>query len=280
MKSTISRLLVGLLSATLAVGAFGDGRHAQTAGGEQDDDRNQEDAMHVADLPARAPSARADRARPGTLRHPGGLARSGRSPASRPVRVTLASGQTHRCLRGHPWVFRSELGTWEGTPVDGGVVQVLDRKGAVVGSGFYSARSQIAVRLVTRGAAPLDDACIAERLRAALAWRTRCAPDRAALRLVHSEADGLPGLIVDRYADRLVVQATTVGIDQRLEPICAWLRAALAPTQIVERNDLAVRALEGLPERSGVRHGPADTVVEVAIGRVRQIGRASCRERV
>jgi 23S rRNA (cytosine1962-C5)-methyltransferase len=183
-------------------------------------------------------------------------------------RLVLAPRQTHRCRRGHPWVFRSEIGRWEGEAEDGGLVEVADRSGLVVGRGFYSARSQIAVRLLAFGTPTIDEGWLRGRLAAAIALRERRMPGRPCRRLVHSEADLLPGLIVDQYGDRLVVQATTVGMDRRLDWWCAALATTLDPLQIVERDDLAVRALDGLPERAGVRLGPDEARVLVRVGRV------------
>jgi 23S rRNA (cytosine1962-C5)-methyltransferase len=185
-----------------------------------------------------------------------------------PPRLVLAPRQTHRCRRGHPWVFRSEIGRWEGEAEDGGLVDVVDRAGRVVGRGYYSARSQIAVRLLAFGTPVIDEGFLRGRLAAAIALRERRMPGRPCRRLVHSEADLLPGLIVDQYGDRLVVQATTVGMDRRFDWWCATLAEIFDPRQIVERNDLAVRALEGLPERVGVRLGPDDARVLVRVGRV------------
>lgn len=177
----------------------------------------------------------------------------------------LEPRQPHRCQRGHPWVYRSEFAGFDGEPEDGGELEVRDHRGRLVGRGLYSAKSQIAVRLLTRLDEPIDRTLLAGRLARAIAARGGMG-DRPARRLVSSEADLLPGLIVDRYGDRLVVQATTAGMDRLLPLWVELLREAVAPAQIVERDDLAVRRLEGLPERAGVLHGPSGTVVRVRIG--------------
>ena len=178
--------------------------------------------------------------------------------------VVLHPRQGHRCLSGHAWVFRSEFTVPAGLE-DGAVVDVADHRGRFVGRGLYSASSQIAVRLFTRNDEALDEAFLLRRLRAALDYRQNIW-DRPCRRLVASEADQLPGLIVDAYHDRLVVQATTVGIDRRLDLILELLRSLLHPTQLVERNELPVRKLEGLPERSGVRFGPPETTLAARLG--------------
>jgi 23S rRNA (cytosine1962-C5)-methyltransferase len=181
--------------------------------------------------------------------------------------VVLERQQTHRCLDGHLWVYRSELGAWSEPPADGAEVEVRDWRNRLVGRGFYSESSQIAVRLLSRSAVALDTAFLHARLRAALAHRQVVMPDRPARRLVSSEGDLLPGLIVDQYADRLVVQATTVGMDRRLPAILDLLVSELAPRQVVERDDLPVRLKEGLTERAGVLIGPTDTTLRLRIGR-------------
>jgi 23S rRNA (cytosine1962-C5)-methyltransferase len=178
--------------------------------------------------------------------------------------LVLHPRQGHRCLTGHAWVFRSECTIPAGLE-DGAVVDVADHRGRFIGRGWYSASSQIAVRLLTRNDEAIDDAFLLRRLSAALDYRQRVW-DRPCRRLVASEADLMPGLIVDAYHDRLVVQATTVGCDRRLDLILELLRSLLHPSQIVERNDLAVRRLEGLPERSGVRCGPPETTLTARLG--------------
>lgn len=177
--------------------------------------------------------------------------------------VTLAPKQSHRCLSGHPWIFRSELEGLDGleTALE---VRLEDHRKRFIGRGFYSAKSQIAVRLASRRDEPLDEAFLRRRITTAIAAR----PAKPARRLVSSEADLLPGLIVDQYADRLVVQTTTAGMDQRQDTCVAILNDLLQPTQIIERNDLPVRALEGLAPRSAVLYGPRDTTLSVRIGRL------------
>jgi 23S rRNA (cytosine1962-C5)-methyltransferase len=186
-----------------------------------------------------------------------------------PPALRLVPRQTHRCLGGHPWVFRSELEpAGLAGLADGDEVVVIDGRGRPLGRGWYSAHSQIAIRLCTRGDAALDESFLRHRLEAAIAHRRLTLPGREALRLVSSEGDLLPGLVVERYADRLVVQALTGGIERRLDAIVALLHDLCHPTQIVERSDGRGRELEGLPERRRVLHGPDDTQVRVALGAV------------
>ncbi|MCK6488085.1 MAG: class I SAM-dependent rRNA methyltransferase [Planctomycetes bacterium] len=187
-------------------------------------------------------------------------------PASCPVGI-LVPKQTHRCLNGHLWVFRSELDGFDTEPEAGQLVELRDRRNNLVGKGFYSATSQIAVRLLTRRPIAVDEEFLRARLRLAIARRTEIMAGRPARRLVSSEGDLLPGLIVDQYADRLVIQTTTAGMDQRQRLWLDLLVSELAPRQVVERNDLHVRNLEGLQGRAGVLLGSSDTSLTINIGK-------------
>ncbi|MBA2479727.1 MAG: class I SAM-dependent rRNA methyltransferase [Planctomycetes bacterium] len=187
--------------------------------------------------------------------------------ADRP-HLTLIPRQTHRIERGHSWVFRSEFTDIVGEPTDGDAVEVRDRRGVVLGSGLYSANSQIAVRLLSRRSPAFDRDFFLAGLRRAIALRDERLPGRPCRRLVSSEGDQLPGLIVDQYGDRIVIQTTTAGMDRLLPMWVDLLRGELSPVQIVERNDLHVRRHEGLPERVGVLHGPAGTRITARVGKV------------
>ncbi len=181
--------------------------------------------------------------------------------------LTVVPRQTHRCLQGHPWVFRSELGSLPELE-NGCEVVIHGPRQQVIGRGLYSAKSQIAVRLFSSRDEAWSVELLRTRLQTAIALRDARLPGRPARRLVSSEGDRLPGLIVDQYGTRLVVQTTTFGMDQRQAEIIAVLQELCAPTQIIERNDMAVRTLEGLPLRSGVIFGPGDAAVTVAIGKL------------
>jgi 23S rRNA (cytosine1962-C5)-methyltransferase len=182
-------------------------------------------------------------------------------------RLGLDKRRTHRVLHGHCWVFRGEIAENQDLPPDGAAVEVADARGRILGCGLYSAASAIAVRLYTRRAGvDFSEAFMRQRLAQAVAWRDAVMPGRPARRLVSSEADQVPGLIVDAYGDRLVVQTTTAGMDLRLAQWTRILVDTVKPAQIVERNDLAVRRLEGLPERCGILHGGMDTTVRVRVG--------------
>jgi 23S rRNA (cytosine1962-C5)-methyltransferase len=181
--------------------------------------------------------------------------------------VVVSRKGAARIQRGHPWVFRSDVESARDAP-PGSVVRVLGPGERVLGFAFFSARSEIRLRMLERGAA-LSEGFLRERLAAALAWRRRIAPDAQALRLVHGEGDGLPALIVDRYGDFLVIQTLSQTTEALKDAVVECLVELLAPRGILERNDPKVRALEGLESRVGLLHGEVPERVEVQEGELR-----------
>lgn len=169
--------------------------------------------------------------------------------------LILARGREGRSLRGHPWVYDSQVGAIEGDPQPGEIVTVLTSSGSYVGRGYYNPASRIRVRLVTREDEDVDRAFFARRLDEALALRRRLYPMAQGVRLVYSEGDRLPGLIVDRFADVVVVQFLTQGMDVRRKMWTELLIERLEPKAIIERSDVPSRRLEGLPERRGALFG-------------------------
>ncbi|MBI5393673.1 MAG: class I SAM-dependent rRNA methyltransferase [Verrucomicrobia bacterium] len=177
--------------------------------------------------------------------------------------VQLHPGGTHRVLAGHCWVYDNEIGKVTGSPADGGVVKLLDPRGRFLGVGFYNSQSQIRVRLLSRHSDEINADFLRTRLAAAWAYRQRLGLDKHCCRVVSSEADLLPGLIVDKYGDVLVLQTLTLGMDQRKADLAALLRELLRPRAILERNDAPIRKHEGLPPASGILHGECDGHVAV-----------------
>ncbi len=163
------------------------------------------------------------------------------------ARIVLAKNQDRRLRSGHLWVFSNEIASIDGNPEPGGEVVVEDFRGGTVGTGLYNPHSLIAVRLFTRRARPIDDALLRERLAQAKAFRERILPVETTYRLVYSEGDFLPGLIVDRYGDYLGVQSLTMGIERRIDSILDALMELESPAGICCRRDSPVRSLEGLP---------------------------------
>ena len=181
--------------------------------------------------------------------------------------VTLTSRGCERLHRGHPWVYRSDLFRIDAT--GGDTVHVLDTRGRPLGSAFYSDRSEIAVRMVTRGEQPFDQRCVRARLQAAIAFRAALGLDATAYRIVNAESDLLPSLVVDRYGDYLVVQTLSQATDRLLPSIAGMLVELLQPRGILARNDVRVRLLEGLPQRVEAVEGDVPERIDVVEGGVK-----------
>jgi 23S rRNA (cytosine1962-C5)-methyltransferase len=171
---------------------------------------------------------------------------------------------------GHAWIYRDDLARVEGA-APGDIVDVLDPRGRLLGRAFYGDRSKIALRLLTRDEKPVDDAFFERRIREAVARRRPSMEEGGALRLVYSEGDGLPGLIVDRYANWIVLQSLIPGSDSRVGLFASILRALLDPKGIVLRNDASARALEGLPLEKKVLQGGEPGLIEVVEGGIRYL---------
>ncbi len=168
------------------------------------------------------------------------------------VRVTRKGAD--RIRSGHLWIFASDLED-TGTAQPGEAVEVQGPQGRSLGVAHYSAASQISLRLLAREVRPVDREFLRARLMAALELRRRVVADSEACRLVYGEGDLLPALIVDRYADYLVIQLLSQGMDRLQADIVAILKELLAPSGILERNDAPVRHKEQLPSRVGVLEG-------------------------
>ena len=178
------------------------------------------------------------------------------------AQVTVTRRGAERVRAGHLWVYRSDVR--EAGGAEGGeVVRVRDERGRHVGQALYSARSEIALRLLTTREEAIDREWWRVRLRAAAARRAGVEREADAFRLVYSEGDLLPSLIVDRYADVLVVQTLSQGAEALKGLFTELLVEEFAPRSIVERNDVRVRALEGLPLQTGVLHGEEPGELEV-----------------
>lgn len=175
-----------------------------------------------------------------------------------PTLIRLRPGADHRVKAGHPWVFSNQIAGDVAALPPGGAVDVLSAEGAFLGRGYANPASLISVRLLTRQREDIESpAFYAARLRTALDLRARVRPGRGAYRLVAGEADLLPGLIIDRYDDVLVVQVSTLGLEARLPALQQAITEVLAPRAAVLRNDAAVRLLEGLPQERRLWFGEA-----------------------
>jgi 23S rRNA (cytosine1962-C5)-methyltransferase len=175
----------------------------------------------------------------------------------------IHKGHERRLLLGHPWVFSNEIASDLGTYEPGSLVDVYTHGGTFVGRGYINPRSLITVRILSPRREVIDSDFFRSRFSAALQRRARLFPGVQSYRLVYSEGDLLPGLIVDRYQDHLVLQTLTLGMDLRTEAICEALERLLRPQAIIARNDVGIRTLEGLPHEKKVLRGDPQTPVEV-----------------
>jgi 23S rRNA (cytosine1962-C5)-methyltransferase len=177
------------------------------------------------------------------------------------VKITRRGAE--RLKQGHVWVYRSDVASAEGV-LPGAVVAVSDERGKNLGTALYSSASQIAIRMISRDAvADLED-LLRQRIRDAIAYRERVVRDTDAYRIVFSEADFLPGLIVDRYNDLLSLQILTQAMDAESvrNTVVSELEAQLKPAAMSERVDPRVRDLEQLPSRpSGMLQGEKKSTV-------------------
>ena len=173
--------------------------------------------------------------------------------------VSLKPAKTRSLDRHHPWIFSGALSRMP--PLEPGtIVDVLSSEGQFRARGFYNPKSQLAVRVLTwNQAEPIDTAFFRERIRRAWSQRQDLwDPSRTtALRVVMSDADGLPGLVADRYGDHLVVQFLTAGMERQRSIACDALTELFQPQSIYERSDDASRELEGLQKQSGLIYGKA-----------------------
>lgn len=165
------------------------------------------------------------------------------------VSLTLKRGREKWLLEGHPWVFRAAVAKEPKGQPNGEVIDVLDWRGKFIGKGFYNAHSSIPLRILTRDQnAVVDAQWMAKRIHQAIVLRLRAFDETVtnAYRLIHSENDFLPGLVVDRYADFLVVQIHTLGMDLWRNVIVDILNKEMQPKGIFERSDVGARQGEGL----------------------------------
>jgi 23S rRNA (cytosine1962-C5)-methyltransferase len=163
-------------------------------------------------------------------------------------------------------VYRADIARLDGVWHEDEAVAVCATDGAVLGRGFYNPRPQIVCRLVTRGDEPVDDALLRRRLESAWAFRRRLAFDGDAGRVVFGEGDALPGLILDRYGDVLVLQALTRGVARRADRLAELALAVTGAGAVYRRADPTAAAIEGFEDRSGWVQGRGAPVVEIREG--------------
>jgi 23S rRNA (cytosine1962-C5)-methyltransferase len=191
--------------------------------------------------------------------------------------VKLRSGRAGLHRPGHPWIYKRQILRTDPSIKPGSVVGVVAADGAFLGTGYFNPQSDISVRILTFSDGPIDRAFFAARIAAAAAKREKIATPGGAYRAVFSEADGLPGLIIDIYGDTAVFQSLTLGIERFKETIVDCIDDVLKPKHIYERSDSAYRKREGLEERRGwwgdegtgcveIREGAAAFLVDIVRG--------------
>ncbi len=194
-------------------------------------------------------------------------------------RITVTKKAEAALTAGHPWVYDAELLSAEGEPENGGLVDVVSLKGKYLGTGFLSESSKIRIRLISRNANDTFDEAFWRR-RLSYAWnyrKTVMRDDISACRIIFGEADQFPGLTVDRYGDLLVTQTLSLGMEMRKDLIFPLLVQVLREDGqeikgIFERNDVALRAHEGLEENKGWYVLPGETAPESAVTEIRENG--------
>jgi 23S rRNA (cytosine1962-C5)-methyltransferase len=184
-------------------------------------------------------------------------------------KVTITRRGAERLALGHLWIYRGDVETAPPALQAGDVVLVQDGRGRFLAKAFWSSRSKIALRVVTRDEEPVDEGFFARRVAAAIDLRERIFGGETFVRLVHGEADLLPGLVVDRYGDVAVLQTLVPAIDRRKAFLADLLANALGLRAVLERNDVRVRELEGLGQTKGVLRGADPGPVEYREGEVR-----------
>jgi 23S rRNA (cytosine1962-C5)-methyltransferase len=188
--------------------------------------------------------------------------------------IVLRRGKIQPLLYRHPWVFAASIERVDGAPADGDVVDVRAPDGRFLGRGFFSGRSQLRVRVFAwREGADADAAFFREKVQAAARYRREWlglpGAETTAFRAIHGEADGLPGVVADVFGDHLVVQVASAGVDRRRDLLLDALEAEWKPRAILESDDEATRAKEGLGPVARVQRG---TPVEGGVVRVRENG--------
>ncbi|MCQ2437572.1 MAG: class I SAM-dependent rRNA methyltransferase [Clostridia bacterium] len=176
--------------------------------------------------------------------------------------ITLRKTRETRVRGGHPWIYASEIEKVEGEFIDGDIVEVHDFRGKYIGRGFYNPKSQISLRILTRYDEPCDRDFFAKRISDAWEYRKQlCDPDSC--RLIYSESDFLPGLVVDKFGDILVLQSLALGIERIKDMLCDLLMEIVKPAGIWERSDVPVRRLEGMELTTGLLRGEVPDSVQM-----------------
>lgn len=176
--------------------------------------------------------------------------------------------RTSRILSGHLWIFSNELSTSPKNYEPGSLVEVYDNKNKFIGIGYINPHSLISVRILTREREKINHDFFRKRIVNAINYRKRFLPESNSFRVIYSEGDFLPGLIVDKYADCLAIQFSTLGMEMMKDMVISVLDEILSPSVIVLRNDSQSRILEGLPLEKKVVKGSLDSLPIINEGEI------------
>ena len=176
------------------------------------------------------------------------------------AKVILAKGREKRVEYGHPWVYRSDISDAEPGAAPGDIVDIYSSRNTFLARALYNPGSQIALRILTYEHEEINSDFFYKRIGAAWEYRKKVA-DINSCRVVFSESDFLPALIVDKFSDVLVLQTSALGIERYKEQLADILVDIIKPAGIYERNDIKVRELEGLEQKTGFLRGSFDTNV-------------------
>jgi len=179
--------------------------------------------------------------------------------------VLLRPGEADRVIAGHPWIYSGSIIRLTAPAEDGALVQVKDHRQRFLGVGFYNSKSKISVRMIAPEKVEINRAFFVDRIRAALDIRKRHLPKATSFRVVNAESDFLSGLIVDKYSDVLVVQISSLAMDQRKPLILDALIEVFSPRAVVERSEASFRKFEGLAESNGILVGALEGSVPIEL---------------
>lgn len=185
--------------------------------------------------------------------------------------VYLSRSAAQRVVRGHPWLFKGMIEKHPQNIEDGDLVQVRDSKRRPLGIGFWNSRSKLAVRIISRSKVEVGLEFFRHKIRTALQQRFETFQQGDSFRLIHAEADGLSGLIVDLYGDTAVIQISSVGIERHKDQIVEAIVAECQVNAICERDDIQTRKLEGLTGTGGVLFGQPGDHIEFQMNHLKWI---------
>lgn len=179
-------------------------------------------------------------------------------------RIEVDKGGEESVVSGHLWIFSNQVKGRPPAVQDGDVAEIRSEKGRLLGVGTYNSKSLIAVRLLSRDVVPIDEAFFARRIGDAM--MARAGRFEGSFRVVNSESDFLPGLVIDKYEGQVVVQLLTYGMERLKSPIIDAVKRSLSPSAIVLRNDSMSRKEEGLPQYVEVAQGPVVSPSVITVG--------------